>query len=167
MDPHSYGYNQVTPDDAYLTGEAIVKTLIDIVANNGNFLLDIGPRGDGSIPEIMQKNLRDAGEWINERPESIFNTTFWSVTGGKDELRYTVSPSAFYIHHIGQPPKTLSISDPVPYMCDDAVTVLGGSQSGEQVDAQKSDSGPLVLTLTDDMIAGDKYVWTFKIPYTV
>ncbi|KAL3952492.1 hypothetical protein ACCO45_012435 [Purpureocillium lilacinum] len=85
MDPHSYGYNYQTPDDKYLTGENITRTLVDIVSKNGNFLLDIGPAHDGSIPEIMQKGLRDAGRWIKGHGEAIFNTRYWKVTvvGGK------------------------------------------------------------------------------------
>lgn len=165
MDPHSYGYNRATPDAAYLTGEGIVTTLVDIVANNGNFLLDIGPRGDGSIPEIMQKNLRDAGEWINDRPESIFNTTYWTATAGKDKFRYTTNQAAFFIHYIGAPPKELAITDPIPYLPGDKITVLGGSQDGVEVPASWTSIGTLKLHLDDKMIAGDKYVWTFKIEY--
>lgn len=165
MDPRSYGYNQATPDDAYLTGEGIVTRLVDIVANNGNFLLDIGPRGDGSIPEIMQQNLRDAGSWINDRPESIFNTTYWTATAGKEKFRYTTSPSAFYIHHTGTPPMELAIKDPIPYLPGDKITVLGGSEDGAEVPATWTSIGTLKLQLTDKMLAGDKYVWTFKIEY--
>lgn len=165
MDPHSYGYNQVTPDNEYMTGEAIVTSLIDIVANNGNFLLDIGPRGDGSIAEIMQTNLRDAGAWIRARSEAIFDTTYWSVTAGADPFRYTMTEDAFYVHHIGQPPRVLVIPDPVPLLPGDRVTALGGTASGTPVGFTWTGIGTLSLALPDVVIEGDKYIWTFKIEY--
>ena len=55
------GYNRATPDDQYMTAEDVVHTLVDIVSKNGNFLLDIGPNFDGTIPQVMQDRLRDDG----------------------------------------------------------------------------------------------------------
>jgi alpha-L-fucosidase len=166
MDPHSYGYNAQTPDSAYLTGEQIVQTLVDMVSKNGNFLLDIGPTGNGSIPKIMQTNLRDAGKWIKSHGESIFKTRFWTVKPGADPFRYTTTNDAFYIHHIGKPPSTLSITDPVPYLPGDKITVVGGEQNGKSIAVSWQGVGSLKLALGDDVVSGDEYIWTFRIQYT-
>lgn len=166
MDPHSYGYNYQTPDSEYLTGEQIVKTLVDMVSKNGNFLLDIGPTHNGSVPNIMQTNLRDAGKWIKSHGESIFKTRYWPVTAGKDPLRYTTTMDSFYIHHIGAPSQTLTISDPVPYLPGDKVTVVGGKHNGKSVPISWDGIGKLTLKLSDDILSGDEYVWTFKIRYS-
>ncbi|KUL85952.1 hypothetical protein ZTR_06431 [Talaromyces verruculosus] len=165
MDPFSFGFNYQTPPSAYLAGNDVVQTLVDIVSKNGNFLLDIGPMHNGSIPEIMQTGLRDAGAWLKGHGESIYGTRFWSVTPGTGPLRYTTTPDAFYIHYIGTPPLTLSISDPVPWLPGDKVTVLGGTKNGAVVPVRQS-NGVLTLTLTDDILLADKYVWTFKLAYT-
>ncbi|GIZ44215.1 hypothetical protein CKM354_000741900 [Cercospora kikuchii] len=165
MDPFSFGYNYRTPDSEYLNGNDIVQSLVDIVSKNGNFLLDIGPKHDGSIPDIMQKGLRDAGSWIIPHGESIYDTRYWSVTPGKDKFRYTTTKDAFYIHYLTKPGSTITITDPVPWLPGDTVTVLGGSQNGKAVQATKSGNN-LVLQLNDAIINGDKYVWTFKLAYT-
>ena len=165
MDPHSYGYNHVTPDNEYMTGEAIVTTLVDIVANNGNFLLDIGPRGDGSIPEIMQTNLRDAGAWIRGHAEAVYDTTYWPVTAGADPFRYVMTADAFYIHHTGKPSRVLAVPDPVPFLPGDRVTAVGGDADGAPVGYTWTGAGTLRLVLPESVIEGDKYIWTFKIEY--
>lgn len=166
MDSHSYGYNYVTPDSAYLTAEGIVQMLVDIVSKNGNFLLDIGPKNDGSIAEIMQTNLLDAGAWIKSHAESLFGTRFWATTSGVDPFRYTTTLDAFYIHINSKPNSTtVEIPDPIPYLEGDKVTVLGGKMDGNVVPSESTGNGSVVLTLSDDIIAADQYVWTFKITY--
>lgn len=165
MDPHSYGYNHVIPADEYMTGEAIVLTLVDIVANNGNFLLDIGPAGDGSIPAIMQTNLRDAGTWIRAHAESLFGSGYWPVTAGADPFRYTTTADAFYVHHLGRPGTVVEIPDPVPFVPGDKVTVVGGAAHGTEVGHTWTGPGTLKLTVPESVLDGDKYVWTFKIEY--
>ena len=54
----SWGYIK---DDTFKSPEFVVHQLIDIVSKNGNLLLNIGPRSDGTIPEEVQKVLRDVG----------------------------------------------------------------------------------------------------------
>lgn len=166
MDPFSFGYNYLTPDDEYLNATSIVQTLVDTVSKNGNFLLDIGPMHNGSIPTIMSTGLREAGSWVIPHGDSIFGTRYWSVTPGLGNFRYTTSQDAFYIHYMATPPSTLVITDPVPWLPSDTVSVLGGKHDGKVIHAQKASDGSLSLKLTDDIISGDKYVWTFKISYT-
>jgi len=166
MDPFSYGYNYQTPDSAYLTGEDIVKLLVDMVSKNGNFLLDIGPRNDGSIPEIMSSGLLDAGSWIHAHSDSIFSTSYYATTPGLDPFRYTTKLDAFYIHVNSQPnTTTISVPDKIPYLPGDTVTVVGGSMDGTPVNVTWAD-GLVTLNISEEIIAADKYVWTFKVGYT-
>ncbi|HET7437927.1 MAG TPA: alpha-L-fucosidase, partial [Nitrospira sp.] len=54
----SWGYIK---DDTFKSPEFVVHQLIDIVSKNGNLLLNIGPKSDGTIPEEVQKVLLDVG----------------------------------------------------------------------------------------------------------
>ncbi|EMR67102.1 putative glycoside hydrolase family 29 protein [Eutypa lata UCREL1] len=166
LDPFSYGYNQATPDSAYLDPASIVTSLVDIVSKNGNFLLDIGPTANGTIIPVMKRNLRQAGEWINTHTEAIFNTTYWYVTPEEGQaVRFTQTTDAFYIITLYAPNDTLVLHSPVPYAPGDEVTVVGGNVSGTVVPSQLLDDGALQLTISEEVKNADRYAWAFKIPF--
>jgi alpha-L-fucosidase len=166
MDPFSFGYNYQTPDSAYLHGIDVVRTLVDTVSKNGNLLLDIGPKNDGSIPAIMQQGLLDAGKWIKAHAESIFGTRYYSETPGLNNWRYTTSKDAFYIHYMATPSGTITTPDVVPYLPGDKVTILGGSMNGAAVPVTWNSNGTLSLAVSSALAASDQYVWAFKVAYT-
>lgn len=70
------------------TSDYIIHELIDIVSKNGNLLLNISPRYDGSIPEEQQIILREIGQWLGENGEAIYGTRPWKVFGeGPTQLK--------------------------------------------------------------------------------
>lgn len=76
LDPHSYGYNMATAYPIYMNASTIVTTLVDIVSKNGNFIFDIGPMGNGSILQVEDDKLLDAGTWNQSHGEAIYSTTY-------------------------------------------------------------------------------------------
>ena len=55
--------------------------LVDIVSKNGNLLINIGPKADGTITDEETKVLLDIGEWLEINGEGIYGTTFWKAFG--------------------------------------------------------------------------------------
>ncbi|OAQ57912.2 glycoside hydrolase [Pochonia chlamydosporia 170] len=165
VDPNSWGYRADTPDSAYMTPTTIVYTLLDAISKGGNLLLNIGPRPDGTIKEIMQTNLRSAGTWIKAHSESIFGTKYWPLgKGGSGNFRYTETDHAFYIHYLTKPSGSITITDPIPWIQGDTVTVVGGSKNGATVSASASGNS-IVLHVPQEISDADQYAWTFKIAY--
>ena len=52
----------------------IVSRLVECVAKGGNYLLNVSPKGDGSIPEWQVRRLKTVGDWLRTNGESIYGT---------------------------------------------------------------------------------------------
>jgi alpha-L-fucosidase len=74
----SWGYIE---HDSFKTPQAIVHQLVDIVSKNGNLLVNIGPRSDGTIPDEVQSVLREVGSWLKINGEAIYGTRPWKIYG--------------------------------------------------------------------------------------
>ncbi len=67
----AWGY---VPNDNYKSTNTLVHLLIDIVAKGGNFLLDVGPKPDGTFPEVALQRLTEMGNWMDINNEAIYNS---------------------------------------------------------------------------------------------
>ncbi len=70
-----------TVGNNYKTSEELIGTLVDIVSKNGNMLLNIGPKADGTIPQEDANILKDIGKWLFINGEAIYDTRHWRVFG--------------------------------------------------------------------------------------
>ena len=61
-------------DEYWKTPQEILRRLIACVGRGGTYMLNIGPRGDGSVPERAQRALRGAGDWIKRYPQVVYGT---------------------------------------------------------------------------------------------
>jgi len=75
---HSWGYVE---HDEYRTATSLLQQLIDIVSKNGNLLLNVGPKSDGTIPEQARAVLLQIGAWLRVNGEAIYDTRPFAVFG--------------------------------------------------------------------------------------
>lgn len=67
----AWGY---VPNDNYKSTNTLIHLLVDVVAKGGNFLLDVGPKPDGTFPEPVLQRLTEIGNWMDINKESIYFT---------------------------------------------------------------------------------------------
>jgi alpha-L-fucosidase len=67
--------------NGYKTAKTVIQTLVDIVSKNGNLMLNIPVRGDGSIDEKERKVVEEIGAWMKVNSESIYGTRPWKIFG--------------------------------------------------------------------------------------
>jgi alpha-L-fucosidase len=71
----------VYEQDRYKTAETVVRMLVDIVSKNGNLLLNIPVRGDGTLDDKEQRVLDGIEAWMRVNRESILGSRPWRVFG--------------------------------------------------------------------------------------
>lgn len=67
--------------DVYKSAETIVDTLVDVVAKNGNLLMNVTQRPDGTIDDEARWTLKRVGEWLKANGEGIYGTRPYRVYG--------------------------------------------------------------------------------------
>lgn len=101
----SFGYNQQDNDETTISVEELVESLADVVSKNGNMLIGLGPRADGSFPENQVKLVKQFGQWMKVNSEAIYGTRpyqkFSDETNTGNQVRYTTKGDSLYAIIIG------------------------------------------------------------------
>jgi alpha-L-fucosidase len=103
----SWGYHQA--DDAWKTPKTIVRNLVYCAHDAGNYLLNIGPKPDGSIPEESVRILTEVGRWTSRNAESI-HTPDRCQPHRSNYAGFTRKGNTLYMHIYFWPGETVSLS---------------------------------------------------------
>jgi alpha-L-fucosidase len=69
----TWGYSE--HDHQWKSNETLIRNLIDIASKGGNYLLNIGPKGDGSVPRESVDAMQAFGRWMKTNGDAIYATT--------------------------------------------------------------------------------------------
>jgi alpha-L-fucosidase len=75
-------YNtSVYENNRYKSAKDVIHMLVDVVSKNGNLLLNVPVRGDGSIDEKELEVVKGITAWMDINKESIYDTRPWKIFG--------------------------------------------------------------------------------------
>ncbi len=153
----TWGYSD--HDHAWKSPETLIRNLVDIVSKGGNYLLNIGPKGDGSIPAESVECMRAIGAWMATNGEAIHETSA-SPYERPSWGRYTKRPGRLYAHAFAWPPeRTLQV--PAKDLHITRVYLL--ADPGRT--ALRTEAGPNGLTIHLPSEAPDNIVSVIAIEY--
>src|ERR1051326_8916489 len=69
----TWGYSKF--DQEWKSAGNVIQRLVEIVSKGGNYLLNIGPMGDGAIPAASVATLQKLGEWMQKNSASIYGSS--------------------------------------------------------------------------------------------
>lgn len=154
----SFGYLE---GDTYKTVQGVIHEMIEVISRNGNFLINIGPKADGTIPEPQVKRLRAMGDWLRINGAAIYGSRYWKVSEQKDEhLAFTTNGKALYAIKMQTPNKPFTIAATAGWSDGQVKSIrLLGSQA--KVKWQITSKGLEITPPTN--LGQSKDAWTFEI----
>ena len=96
----TWGYSKF--DQLWKTPANVIQRMVEIVSKGGNYLLNIGPMADGTIPAPSVAVLQQVGAWMSRNGESIYGTGACPI-GQFPWGRCTVKGDRMYLHIFQRP----------------------------------------------------------------
>ncbi len=96
----TWGFSRFDQD--WKTPANVIRRLIEIVGKGGNYLLNIGPLADGTIPAASAAVLEQVGDWMRRNGESIYGSSACPV-GQFPWGRCTVKGDRIFLHVFERP----------------------------------------------------------------
>ncbi len=78
----------------YKSAATVIQILMDVISKNGNLLLNIPVRGDGSIDELEMAIVKEVGDWMKINSEAVYATRPWKIFGEGPAIESAASLSA-------------------------------------------------------------------------
>ena len=159
----SFGYLEAEEREDYRFKKNIgdvIHEMIEVVSRNGNFLINIGPRADGTIPEWQVERLRAMGDWLKINGAAIYGSRYWHTTGQPEaHLAFTTNGKKLYAISL-QPPQPFTIEATKGWTAAEveSVRLLG---SNGKVEWQIDENGLRINPPAD--LGASKHAWAFEI----
>ena len=179
VDWKSWGYIR---DPNFKTPTRLVHSLVDVVSKNGNLLLNVGPKPDGTIPEEAGAILLELGRWLKLNGEAIYGTRPFTVFGEgptqvaggalneadinnftREDIRFTINGDTLYAILLGWPEKEAvikSLNQQVKLPCGDINEV--GMLGVDMKLKWRRDQGALTVQLPEKMPCEHAFVLKVK-----
>jgi alpha-L-fucosidase len=126
-----------------MNAREVVHLLIEVVSKNGNLLLNIGPKADGSIPELQKKALLATGEWLGKNGDAIYGTRPWEIAefyaADSARVSFTRNEDTLFAHFYEKPTQQFHL--PLKLQKDSKIIWLN---NGESIKFKNDEDGVLL-----------------------
>jgi alpha-L-fucosidase len=102
----SWGYQRA--DDNWKSSKTLVRNLVECAQGGGNYLLNIGPKADGSIPPESVQRLTEVGKWMDKHGPTIYETERSQVTDSV-LAGFTRKGNTLYVQVYNWPGSTVAV----------------------------------------------------------
>ncbi len=174
----SWHYDRsIYDNDLYKSAKTVIHMLIDIISKNGNLLLSVPMRGDGTIDDKEEAILNKVAAWMEINAESIYETRPWKIFGegpvadsvnplqaqgfneGRhkpytaEDIRFVTKDSVLYAHVLSWPDngkvviKSLAKNSDLLNQSVENITILGVDKQPSYIRTKEG----LIVTLPDEM----------------
>ncbi|WP_299668379.1 alpha-L-fucosidase [uncultured Polaribacter sp.] len=154
----SFGYLE---NDKYKSVKAIITEMVEVISRNGNFLVNIGPKADGTIPQEQMKRLQEMGNWLKINGDAIYGTRYWKENHQENgHLAFTTKDKTLFAIALEKPTQPFIIEATKDWTKNNVkqIALLG---SKERINWKITKEG---LQITPPSNLGKtKYAWAFKI----
>jgi len=97
-----WSYNSA--DHNWKSARTVIRNLVDIASKGGNYLLDVGPTADGSLPPAAIEILKETGKWLKDSGDSIYGTGRSPWLDVPPWGRITAKDNEIFVHIFVRPP---------------------------------------------------------------
>lgn len=164
----SWGY--ASWDNNYKSVQTLIQQLVRVVSRDGNYLLNIGPKGDGSVTSQSITVLNGIGDWMETYSESIYGTTRSPFSSEPAWGLFTKKNGMLYTHVFSWPANGLlkvpSLTNSIKkiYLLNDTTNILSFKDSAGYVrisvpvNAPDLNNSVVVINVTGVPTASTKYI---------
>ncbi|MDR3725330.1 MAG: alpha-L-fucosidase [Terracidiphilus sp.] len=142
----SWGFNR--HDDGWKTPKVVVNNLVTCARGGGNYLLNIGPEPDGSVPPRTVEILENVGKWMDTNGKAIYGTERGQLNVNVGS-NYTRRGNTLYIHQRYWPGHTPA-AEWLEFYKPEAVIAIGGLKA-KVLSAKILKTGQKVNFTQDDL----------------
>ena len=103
----SWGFQRA--DDSWKSSKQVVRNLIECASQGGNYLLNIGPHADGSIPTESVAIFREVGQWMQRNGDTIYASDVCQV-GRSNYASFTRTGNTLFMHVYFWPGETVTLA---------------------------------------------------------
>jgi alpha-L-fucosidase len=127
----SWGYHAA--DNGWKTPTTVIRNLITCARDGGNYLLNIGPKPDGSIPVESVQILSTVGDWMSKNGATIYESDICQPRRG-NYLSFTRKGNTLYAHVHYWPGDTVVVGNLIPKVKSAKIYATGQPVKFEQDD---------------------------------